>query len=329
MDEGVGILSTLDGLIGQDLAVAVLKASLESGRIAHAYLFRGPDGTGKATAARLFASYLLCLAVSDGSSRDPCGRCPSCRLFMSGSHPDLFHSGSEEGAIGIEHSHKMIEDSMKKPFLARRKVFIIENAENMTREASNAMLKVLEEPAVSSCFVLTTSNAASVPETILSRCQLVPFRALRVADIVEIILRHQNVDRERAVEAAVFAAGSVARALFLLDFVDGAAQTPIALERIERESPVILAETFSRMDTVVQGRVLDALAINLEKLLWDAIEAGETPDESQDRAEIYRRCLLSVVGARRDLERNVSPFLVFVTLCLNMRRLLARAKELA
>lgn len=313
----------LDEVIGQDVAVSVLRASLESGRLAHAYLFCGPSGTGKVTTAKAFARHLLCGGVEVGKARKPCGSCFSCRSLDQGRHPDFFLIGEDRKTIGIERSHQVIQDSMKKPFLSKTKVFVLRDVENMTREAANALLKVLEEPPPSSCFILTTSNAAGVPDTVLSRCQAVPFRPLTTQDLVRVILQRRDVEPGRALKAARLAAGSVDRALLLLDLLNGQAEMSVKLEQIRDRSPVTNAEECSRLDPDRQRQVLDGLAVQLESYL-DVVLETEDAGGHGDCGGIFRYhdCLAEVAGARKRIERNVSPFLTFAVLFLRLRKLL-------
>ncbi|MBE3520142.1 MAG: DNA polymerase III subunit delta' [Firmicutes bacterium] len=322
--------SRFGDIVGQDLAIAVLRASLTSGRLAHAYIFRGPSGCGKATTGRVFARYLLCSRVSEGKSEEPCGQCPSCVRFSYGTHPDFFDVGKDQRTIKIEDSHQMIEDSMKKPFLASRKVFLLRNVENMTREASNALLKALEEPPPSTCFILTSSNPAAVPDTVISRCQSVPFRPLPVKALVHIISGLRDVTPDEAIEAARFAAGSVEKALLLLDARNGLRGFATLLEDALAESPIVQAERYSHMDAGAQTQFLDALQVELEKRLELSLEAQseETKREAKEGDfRFYRECLLSIMKAKRRLERNVSPFLTFAGLFFELKELSAQEKR--
>lgn len=317
-------------IVGQELAIAVLRASLTSGRLAHAYMFRGPSGCGKATTGRVFARYLLCSEVSEGKSQEPCGQCPSCVRFSYGTHPDFFDVGKGQRTIKIEDSHQMIEDSMKKPFLASRKVFLLRDVENMTREASNALLKALEEPPPSTCFVLTSSNPAAVPDTVISRCQAVPFRPLPVKALVHIISGLRDVTPGVALEAARFAAGSVEKALLLLDAQDGACGSHTLLEEALGESPIVQAERYSHMDAEGQRQFLDSLGVDLEKCLELSLESQSEETKkgaNEGNFRFYRDCLLSVMKAKRRLERNVSPFLTFAGLFFELRQLSSQEKR--
>lgn len=326
-DQGLREPLNFGEIAGQEIAVAVLKASLASGRIAHAYMFRGPSGSGKATTGRVFARYLLCSKVAEGKSQEPCGDCPSCVRFAYGTHPDFFDVGEGRRTIRIEESHQLIEDSMKKPFLGPRKVFLLRDVENMTREASNALLKALEEPPPSTCFILTSSNPAGVPDTVISRCQAVPFRPLPVKALVDIILSIRDVTPDIALEAARFADGSVEKALLILDARHGGCGSPTLLDEALAESPVVGAERYSRMDFESQRQFLEALGVELEKCLELSLES-QNKEGAEDRDfRFYRECLLSVMRARRRLERNVSPFLTFAVFLLELRQLSAKEKR--
>ena len=229
--------------------------------------------------------------------------------------------------LGIDESHQIIEDSVKRPYLAPRKVFLLRDVENMTREAANALLKALEEPAPSTCFILTSSNAARVPDTVLSRCQVIPFRPLPVKVLVDIVSGVPGLTPDIALEAARFAGGSVEKTLLILERWRAAESAEhISLGDIFLESPVMAAERYSRMDPESQSQFLEWLAIELEKSLELSVESRDSGGRQGAGLRFYRECLLSVMRARRRLDRNVSPFLTFAGLFLELRHLLEREK---
>ncbi len=160
--------------LGNPVASRILGRALERNKVANAYLFSGPAFSPKDEAALEFATGLLCEA---GHDKAPCHECRSCKSVESGSHPDLFIVEKDGNSIKIKQSHEILKNAVTRPFYPGRKVFVIKGAEDLTQEASNALLKVVEEPPSYVTFVLTVSHLAGIPETIRSRCQLVPFRA--------------------------------------------------------------------------------------------------------------------------------------------------------
>lgn len=164
---------------GQLVARKLLKGAVAHNRVAHAYLFRGPDADVLGSWAREFAQVLLCSAPT---AEGACGTCRACIECSKGTNPDLFTLGGRGTTIKIRESHDIIRESLTRPYLSKRKVFLIEGARDLTGEAANALLKVLEEPPEYVTFVLTVDNLASLPDTIVSRCEVVPFKAGTPAD---------------------------------------------------------------------------------------------------------------------------------------------------
>lgn len=167
----------LDAIEGQPRAVALLRRALAARRVAHAYAFVGPAGSGRATTARAFARTLLC--ETDAG----CGRCRPCALVAAGAHPDLHvlaptpPPSNPRGAraIRIDAVRELERQAALRPALGRRRVLIVDEADRMTGESPEAFLKFLEEPPPDTVIVLVLPHARAVPATVLSRCQVVRF----------------------------------------------------------------------------------------------------------------------------------------------------------
>ncbi len=174
-------------LKGQDAAVASLRRDLASDRVANAYIFHGPEGVGKSTAALIFAKALQC-----GGEAPPCGECPACLKIDRGVHPDVIHVSPPEGrkSIGVEHIREaVIGRAVQRPQEGNRQIFVIDEAHAVTIGAFNALLKTLEEPSYDTVIILITQNLHALPPTVVSRCRRLLFRSL-------------NRDEQRAVLAA-------------------------------------------------------------------------------------------------------------------------------
>jgi len=156
---------------GQDRAKALLQRALRSGKVAHAYLFAGPAGSGRSAMAQAFAAALLCEREGD----DACGECLSCRKVLHGNHPDLHRLAPDGSSVKIEQIRDLQRELAYRSSGAGRKVYIIEGAETMTVQAGNSLLKFLEEPPSPVVAVLLAPSAQAVLPTIVSRAQLVPF----------------------------------------------------------------------------------------------------------------------------------------------------------
>jgi len=163
-------MSVLDEMKGQLLAQKILSAVLRTGRIATTYLFAGPRGTGKKQAGILFAEVLNC-------EKEGCGACQTCMLIRDGAHPDvkMITALQDKKEIILDQMRNVQAEAYLRSFSGRYKVYIIEDAENMTEEAANSLLKVLEEPPEHTVFILITSRPQMILPTISSRCQKVRF----------------------------------------------------------------------------------------------------------------------------------------------------------
>ncbi len=147
---------------------------LKRNRLAHAYLLVGPAHAGKGETALALAKLINCEAIEQRDSF--CNECLNCRKVDLNAHPDIhFLKGNLEESIKIEDVRELLSQIVFKPFMARKKVFIVENVENLTPEAGNAFLKTLEEPTANSLIFLTTANPSNVLDTIKSRCHLICF----------------------------------------------------------------------------------------------------------------------------------------------------------
>lgn len=206
------------------MAVSHLRAALQAGRVSHAYLFHGPEGTGRELAAFEFAKAINC--EDPDPTGDACDRCLSCRRMDHRTHPD-FHSlelGSKGGEnVGIEQVRQVLADVALRPTAGRRKVYIVPSAHRFSPPASHTILKTLEEPPPYVTLILIAPEVSDLLPTVVSRCQLVRFHPLG-PECLEGLLAERGIEPATAHEAASLADGSFERALAL-------ALTPEALDR--------------------------------------------------------------------------------------------------
>jgi len=198
---------------GQERAIGFLRRAWEQARLAHAYLFTGPAGIGKLATARALALGLHC----EVAPFDACGTCAACRTIGAGTHPDVrIITGplKDKRDVSIEQVRELQRELGYRALSPHPKIGIINDAENLTLQAQNALLKTLEEPAGNSLLVLVAVNAASLTSTILSRCQRLIFDPLSTEAVTEVLERHGHSGRQTAAIAA-YAEGSVGRALAL------------------------------------------------------------------------------------------------------------------
>lgn len=194
----------------QDFAVSSLRRALRFGKVATAYLLHGPAGVGKRTTALAFAKALNCAQASD----DACGECPACRRIERGIHPDVTTVGLLPGRtrLLIEQIKEIERELVLAPFEARRRVYILEQVELMSPEATGAILKTLEEPPRDTVFMLLTDRPAVLAPTIVSRCQSLRFAPLK-ADTIQFLLEKNGMAPEMALVISRLAQGSMERAL--------------------------------------------------------------------------------------------------------------------
>ncbi|NTV12377.1 MAG: DNA polymerase III subunit delta' [Desulfobulbaceae bacterium] len=190
---------TIDSVLGQDKAKAMLRRAVQGKRLAHAYLFRGPAGVGKKTLARAFGNYLNCLAPTP--TADACGHCPSCRKLQGDNHPDRLVIAPEGAAIKIDQIRELKRALTFPPFEASLRTVLLCDVHTMRRSAAaNSLLKLLEEPPPGNLLILTGDAASEILPTITSRCQQIPFTTLPLAQVAAALTAES-----RARETAAFA----------------------------------------------------------------------------------------------------------------------------
>ena len=175
--------NNLDELVGQKFISITLKQALLTKKIAPAYLFNGPRGTGKTSSARIFAKSLNCQAF-DQPTITPCCKCDLCRQITDGSALDIIEIDAASNT-GVENIREIIERARFAPTQARWKVYVIDECHMLSTAASNALLKTIEEPPSRVVFILATTNPERVLNTIKSRCQKFDFRRISSSDIFQ------------------------------------------------------------------------------------------------------------------------------------------------
>ena len=192
-------------VVGQEHITRTLLNALSTGRVAHAYLFCGPRGTGKTSTGRILAKAINCL---EGGKGDPCNRCTICTGVTEGRALDLIEIDAASNR-GIDEIRSLREKVNFAPNEARFKVYIIDEVHMLTKEAFNALLKTLEEPPPHAVFILATTEADRLPATVISRCQRFDFRRISLSGVVERLAR---ICVEEGVDASTEALTTVARA---------------------------------------------------------------------------------------------------------------------
>ena len=285
-------------VIGQDAIVRTLKNALQSGRISHAYLFAGSRGTGKTSLARLYAKALNC--ASRTSSGEPCNTCRSCIEITGSRSLDVLEI---DGAShrGIDHIRSLTESASYAPSSGQYKIYLIDEVHMLTKEAFNALLKILEEPPPSVKFFLATTEPHKIPATIISRCQRFNLRRLSKEAIVsklQRIVHDMNVqaDEEALLRLAGYADGGFRDAESLLDQVITFSEGHIREEIVEEVLGIAPIEWLLELDRAITTADITVAYTISDRVFFEGKDIGNFID---DVSSHYRTLLL--------LKLNASP----------------------
>jgi DNA polymerase III subunit delta' len=312
-------------IIGHKSIVSLLRRASASGRLSHAYLFDGIDSQGMMDTALALVESIFC------ASGGGCGECPACRNVASGRHPDLHLLQPDGTFIKIDQIRELQKEISFRPYEARKKACIIEDADRMNPAAANAFLKTLEEPPGEALLILLTSHAEGMLPTIISRCQHIRFRPLPM-EIITAHLREGGAEEEPARIAAALAGGSMIRAREIVDG-DWLQVRKQLLERVVRLSTGDIAPLFSAAEEYTSNKEGALAVIDILKLFWrDSLLVHEGIEEITNGdllplvRETNRHCSLESVmeklerisHARQALLRNVNPRLAMETLFMDL-----------
>src|SRR5579872_4897129 len=217
-----------DDIVGQELCVRMLKNSLYKGQFFPVYLLCGQRGCGKTTTARVFAAAVNCQKLSLFQSNPqlnqlPCLACDSCVAMMTGTHPDFIEMDAASHT-GVDHVRQIIEAASLLPLLGRKKIYLIDEAHMLSKAAFNALLKILEEPPMSVLFILATTDAQKIIETVRSRCFQLFFKPIETASLYNHLMHVCEQENIKFVEDGLYtiireSEGSARDALNLLEQV--------------------------------------------------------------------------------------------------------------
>ena len=255
---------SFESLIGQDNIARTLKNSIQRGQLAHAYLFCGPRGVGKTSAARIFAKTINC--SNPGPDLEPCGECDSCRSFAEG-RSYCIHELDAASNNGVDDIKALMDQVQIPPQVGRYSVYIIDEVHMLSQSAFNAFLKTLEEPPAHAIFILATTETHKILPTILSRCQTYDFNRIGVSDIVRNLRdiagkEGITVDDESLHVIAHKADGAMRDALTLFDQTVAFCGTDIHYEDVIRNLGVLDYEfSFRLVDASLAGDYATALLI--------------------------------------------------------------------
>jgi DNA polymerase-3 subunit gamma/tau len=339
--------NTFASVVGQRHVTATLENAIERDRVAHAFLFTGIRGVGKTTVARLLARALNCSNRQDGA--EPCNECPSCTAALEGSSVDVLEIDGASNR-GIDEIRSLIDASGYRPAIGPYRIYIIDEVHQLTKEAFNALLKILEEPPDHLKFIMATTEAHKLPATVLSRCQRYDFRRLSLDEILDqlsVIVKKDDLDvaPEAMSLIAREAEGSMRDAQSLLEQVVAAVGGKVTVEETTALLGLAGLEQVERcVEAVLDGdaaavvgvtRELGLGGFDAERLLSDILDLlrhvtiaasagpnavsdryGESTKATAGRLASKRspldlqRIFSSLLNTASDLRRGVDPELV-------------------
>ena len=322
------------GIVGHERTIDLLKGAIAGGRVAHAYIFVGPEGVGKRRTAHAFAAALLCTNLKD----EACGQCLSCKKLISGNHPDFHEIFPEETGMKVIKIKTVREEIIPAVYMApsesEKKVFIINEADRIQVPAVSAFLKTLEEPSLTTVFILLTSVPQVILRTILSRCQKVAFGALPADELAKLLVSKRGWREDQAALAARLSEGSVGAALamdenmvfterprigkmfFGLESEDPGAALALAQELVDWpqgiENAFEMIKTFLADAVLIRAGVSRVRTINRD-LADDAAAFG-----SRYQLKVLSAKVRSVTYAQRLIARNASKLLTAEAMLLDV-----------
>jgi DNA polymerase-3 subunit gamma/tau len=286
---------TFSDLVGQEPIIRTLKNALSSGKLAHAYLFTGPRGTGKTSTARLLAKTINC---ADPVNGEPCNKCLQCLEITAGNSFNVIEIDAASNR-GIDSIRDLRDKVMMPPSTGKYKVYVLDEAHMLTTEAFNALLKTLEEPPPYAVFVLATTDVHKMLPTVLSRCQRFDFKRITTRQIVEHLeyvagQEHVQIERAAVELIARAAAGGMRDALSLLDQAIAYAGDEISLAEVQAMLGVADPRAVHKLITAVGS--LDSVAIL--HFIHELSEAGtDLRQLNLQVGEYWRALMLAKAGA--------------------------------
>jgi DNA polymerase III subunit gamma/tau len=314
-----------DELAGQEFVVSTLKNSIRAGRIAHAYLFSGPRGVGKTSAARILAKALNCTS-SEGPTDKPCGVCTNCREITGGSSLDVIEIDGASNT-SVNDIRRIKDEVLFSPSSSRKKIYIIDEVHMLSNSAFNALLKTIEEPPEYIVFVFATTEIHKVPATIRSRCQQFHFQLIPIETIQRILAITAEETGTEIEEDALFwiakeSTGSMRDAYTLFDQVlsfaapddeneDSGMQPTITMQLVRDKMGLVGVDTVNTIaEALSRGNAGEAFA-----LVHDTLRRGVSVEQIIiDLVDYFRSLMLikqgitneSLLGARlENFSRNV------------------------
>lgn len=257
--------TNFDEVVGQTHIIQTLKNAIVQNRIAHAYLFCGPRGTGKTSIAKIFAKTLNCTNSQDA----PCGVCENCKMAANGSHPDIIEIDAASNN-GVDEVRNLIDKVKYAPMQGQYKIYIIDEVHMMTSGAFNALLKTIEEPPAHVIFIFATTEPNKVLPTIISRCQRFDFNKVSMHDIkyrLSVVCKNEGIeiDENGLTLIAQLADGGMRDALSILDQCVAYCSSHIDVNDIRKIYGVVTSEDIGKLFYSVYKKDVDSFVKDIQK----------------------------------------------------------------
>jgi len=326
---------SFNDIVGQERAIKILIKSLKENKFPSSYIFVGSEGIGKKLTAIEFTKVVNCLNLNKNS--EACEDCQSCREISKQRSPDLKIIEPTKSSIKIEQIREMRKEIGLKPFKNRKKIYIIDKAEKMTIEASNCLLKTIEEPPYYAIIILICSKIDPILPTIVSRCQIINFGLISSYKIKEFLInKNKNIEKEKAEIISKLAQGSIGSALKLLSGKEYFIRREEVLDYLSAISPGKYNEdVFAKVEKMVSE--IDRIEETLEIIkLWyrDILIIKNTGDQKyianfdkleilEEKSQIYsQEILIDILDYLEQIEeyliKNVNKRLILERLYIKM-----------
>ena len=240
-------------ILGHEQIIAHLQNAIEEDKVSHAYIFNGPEASGKMMLAEAFAMALQC----EGEGKRPCLECRSCRQAADHNQPDIIYVSHEKpNTIGVDDIRTQINNDIDiKPYSSRYKVYIVDEAQKMNQQAQNALLKTIEEPPAYAIILLLTTNADSFLQTILSRCITLNLKAVKEDKIKEYLMKHYQIPDYQADICAAFSQGNVGKAIQLASSEEFGELKASVLQLMKRREDIDLYEMTGAVKQIAEYKL--------------------------------------------------------------------------